>query len=142
MPRTGGQAFRGLSLAGNFIKTEWGSNMGFLGQDKEQDERLEALEEWLQGLTGLVQKQQVETAELKLDLIKLRLRLDEKLGEEDFDPAIMKLSTLLTEARGKAEEAAAAAEESWLKLQQNAADSLEELNAELEAAARRVDSDD
>ncbi len=116
--------------------------MSFFGHDSEQDDRLDQIEEWLHGLTGVVRKNQLETAELKLDLLKLRLRVDEKLESGDFDPAIMKLSSLLTEARGKAEEAAAAAEESWQKLQTNAAESLERLSAEIDAAVKQVDADD
>jgi len=116
--------------------------LGIFGRDHEQDKRLDQIEDWLQGLTGVVQQQQLETAKLKLDIIKLRLRLDEKLEGGDFDPAIMKLSELLSEARGKAKDAAAAAEDNWLQLQSNAANTLEQLNAELEAAARRMDADD
>lgn len=42
--------------------------MGLFGNDQEQDERLDAIEEWLQGLTEVVQKHQLNTAELRLEL--------------------------------------------------------------------------
>ncbi len=69
--------------------------------------------------------------------MKLKAQLGEKLSEQDFDPAILKLSTGLTEARELARQAAGAAEEGWGKLQKSAMDALDRLEAELEEAEKR-----
>ena len=36
--------------------------MGLFGDDQEQDARLDAIEDWLQGLTRVVQQHQLNTA--------------------------------------------------------------------------------
>ncbi len=114
--------------------------MGIFGADKEQDERIDAIEEWLQGLTAIVQKQNLALAELRLDVMKLKAQLGDKLSESDFDPAIVSLSDKLTQARKLAREAAGAAESGWKKMQQSALDALEELDKELaEASESRED---
>jgi hypothetical protein len=113
--------------------------MGLFGNDQEQDVRLDAIEDWLQGLTKVVQQHQLNTAELRLDLLKLQTGLDQKLSEDDFDPAVMQLSDKITEARVVAQQAAEAAGEGWAKIQQSAINSLEDLNNELARAAEGLD---
>ena len=114
--------------------------MGLFGNDQEQDARLDAIEDWLQGLTKVVQQYKLDTVELKLELMKLKAQVGEKLSEQDFDPAIMKISTRLAEARELARQAADAAEESWERMQQSALDALDELDAQLDEAERQRDS--
>ena len=109
--------------------------MGIFGNDKEQDERLNAIEEWLQGLTEVVQKQSLALAELRLEVMKLKTQVGDKLSEDDFDPAIRALSDKLTQARAMATEAASAAEASWQKMQQAALDALDDLDKELDEAS-------
>lgn len=113
--------------------------MGLFGHDQEQDERLDSIEEWLQGLTGVVHKHQLKTAKLQLDVLQLQAALDEKLTEGDFDPVIMKVSAKLTEAREAAREAAQAASESWASFQDDAATALAELDDELDRAAEELE---
>ena len=108
--------------------------MGFFGNDHEQDKRLDAIEEWLMGLTKVVQQHKLDTTELKIELMKLKAQVGEKLDEQDFDPAIMKLSDGLAEARVLAQQASEAAEEGWLKLQEAALDKIDELNEKLDEA--------
>lgn len=115
--------------------------MGLFGNDQAQDARLDAIEEWLHGLTGMVQKHQLDTAKLRLDLLKLQARVEEKLSEEDFDPVIMQLSNKITEARAVAKKATDSAEEGWTVLQKSAMTAREELNEELDEAAKRLDND-
>jgi len=110
--------------------------MGLFGNDQEQDERMEAIEEWLQGLTAVVQKHQLATAELRLDFLKLQAGVDQKLSEEDFDPVVMQFSDKITEARTVAKQAAELAGEGWAKVQKNAISSLEDLNKELDEASK------
>lgn len=113
--------------------------MGLFGNDQEQDARLDAIEDWLQGLTKVVQQHKLDTVELKLEMMKLRAQVGEKLSEQDFDPAIMKISAGLAEARELARQAADAAEEGWQNMQQSALDALDELDAQLEEAERQRD---
>jgi hypothetical protein len=113
--------------------------MGLFGNDQEQDTRLNAIEEWLQDLTGVVQKHRLDTAELRVDVMKLQAQVGDKLEAGDFDPAIMQLSGKIAEARVMAKQAADAAEEGWATMQKKAMDALEELSEELEDAADRLD---
>ena len=111
--------------------------MGLFGNDQEQNARLDAIEDWLQGLTKVVQQHKLDTVELKLELMKLKAQVGEKLSEQDFDPAIMKISAGLAEARELARQAAGAAGESWEKMQRSAMDALDELNEALDEAEKR-----
>ena len=113
--------------------------MGIFGADKEQNERIDAIEEWLQGLTAVVQKQNLALAELRLDVMKIKAQLGDKLSESDVDPALVALSDKLGKARALAREAAGAAEARWQSLQQAAMDALDELDQELEQAESRSD---
>ncbi len=115
--------------------------MSLFGNDKEQDARLDAIEDWLQGLTGVVQKNHLATSQLRIDLMKLQSGVDEKLSEEDFDPTVMQLNDRLAQARVKYEEAKSAAAENWTSLQHSAMQALEELDQELQEAAERMDED-
>ena len=113
--------------------------MGIFGNDKEQDARLDAVEEWLMGLSNVVRAHKLETTELRIEIKKIEAHIGalenqvgERLTEDDFDPAIMKLSEGLAEARVMVKEASEAAEEGWQKLQMAALDKLDEINAELD----------
>ncbi len=113
--------------------------MGIFGNDKEQDARIDAIEEWLQGLTAVVQKNHLATSQLRIDLMQLQSGVESKLAEGDFDPAIMQLNDQLANARVKYEEAKASAASNWASLQENSMLALEELDRELQAAADRMD---
>lgn len=115
--------------------------MGLFGSDKEQDARLDAIEEWLQGLTGVVQKNHLAVSQLRIDLMQLQSMVDSKLSEADFDPTVMQLNDQLAKARAKYEEAKSAAAENWAGLQAGAMQALEELDRELQEAAERMDED-
>lgn len=113
--------------------------MSLFGNNKEQDARLDAIEEWLQGLTAVVQKNHLATSQLRIDLLKLQAGVDNKLAEEDFDPTIIQLNDALALARVKYQEARAVAAENWSSLQNAAMKSLEDLDRELQEAADRMD---
>ena len=113
--------------------------MGLFGNDKEQDSRLDAIEEWLQGLTAVVQKNHLATSQLRIDLLQLQSSLDDKLSQEDFDPTVIMLNDRLAQARVKYEEARSVATENWASLQNSAMQSLEELDRELQEASERMD---
>ena len=113
--------------------------MSLFGNDKEQDARLDAIEEWLQGLTAVVQKNHLAASELRIDFLQLQSRVDSKLSEEDFDPTMIQLNDRLAQARVKYEAARAAAAENWTSLQNSAMQALEELDRELQEASDRMD---
>ena len=115
--------------------------MSLFGNDKEQDARLNAIEEWLQGLTAVVQKNHLATSQLRIDLLQLQSGVDAKLSEDDFDPTVMKLNDSLALARVKYEEARSVAVENWAGLQNKAMQALDELDQELQAAADRLDEE-
>jgi hypothetical protein len=115
--------------------------MGLFGNDQDQDARLDAIEEWLQGLTGVVQQHRLDTAELRLELMKLQAQVGEKLEAGDFDPAVLQLSDKIAEARVVAKQAADAVEEGWMAIQKNAMNAMEELSEKLENSADRPDDD-
>lgn len=115
--------------------------MSLFGNDKEQDTRLNDIEEWLQGLTGVVQKTNLATSQLRIELMQLQATVDSKLSEGDFDPTIMQLNDQLAQARVKYEEAKAAASENWSGLQNIAMQALEELDQELQEASKRMDEE-
>ena len=115
--------------------------MALFGNDKKQDARLDAIEDWLQGLTGVVQKNHLEVSQLRIDLLQLQTRIDDKLSEADFDPTILELNDSLAKARVKYQEARAAAAENWTGLQNSAMQALEELDRELQEAAERMDEE-
>lgn len=112
--------------------------MGLFGNDKALEERLTAIEEWLQGLTGVVQKNHLATSQLRIELLKLQASVNEKLSGEDFDPTILQLNDSLALARVKFEEAKSAAAENWTNLQAKAMKALEELDQELTSASERM----
>ena len=116
--------------------------MALFGNDKEQDTRLDAIEDWLQGLTGVVQKNHLATSQLRIELLKLQSGVNEKLSKADFDPTVIQLNDRLVHARVKYEEARSAVAENWTSLQQGAMKALEELDKELQEAADRMDGDD
>lgn len=105
--------------------------MSMFNVNKEQDDRLEAIESWLQGLTGVVQKQQIDTAELRLELMKLQSEIDVTQPATDFDPLFMQLSDKIAEARSLALEASVSSEGAWLKLQSSIKVKLEDLDEKL-----------
>ena len=115
--------------------------MSIFGNDKEQDARMDAIEEWLQGLTAVVQKNHLATSQLRIDLMQLQSGVNSKLAEGDIDPAIMQLNDQLAKARVKYEEAKAAAASNWASLQDKAMQALDELDQELQAAADRMDDE-
>lgn len=112
--------------------------MSLFGNDKAQEERLTAIEDWLQGLTGVVQKNHLATSQLRIDLLKLQASVNEKLSGEDFDPTILELNDALALARVKYEETKSAAAENWANLQTKAMKALEELDQELTNASERM----
>jgi hypothetical protein len=101
--------------------------MGIFGDDKLQDERIEALERHVRTLTETVQANQADLAEGRIAILKLQARIDEKVSVSDIDPTIVKLNEDLAKARKELDEASAAASETWASLQKGVRSAFETL---------------
>ena len=112
--------------------------MGLFGRDDEQDARLAALETHIRQLTEVVQQNQLDTATVRIELMKVQAQVDEKLSAEDFDPTIMDLNAKLAEARKQYEQVSAAATESWATMQSGATAALGTLRRSVEDASKSL----
>ena len=112
--------------------------MGLFGRDDQQDERIDALEAHVRGLTESLQQSQLDAASIRIDLMRLRAGVDGKLSSDELDPTFITLNQELTEARKQYEEVAAAASESWTTLQAGSTEAVQALRASVESAANRI----
>jgi hypothetical protein len=108
--------------------------MGLFADDKLQDDRLTALENYVRLLTETQHATQAELFETRIELLKLRAGLDEKVSATDVDPTIVKLNKELGEAREELSKVTVAAEEGWNTLQAGASDALESLRTSVREA--------
>jgi hypothetical protein len=112
--------------------------MGLFGDDKLQDERLDALEVHVRALTETVQANQVDLAAGWIAILALQAQVDEKVSADEVDPTIGKLNDQLGAARAKLEESSAAASESWATLQNGVRNSFETLRTSVHDATDRL----
>ena len=112
--------------------------MGLFGEDKRQDERLDALEHHVRVLTETVRANQVDLAEGRIAILELQAKLDDKVSAADIDPTIVKLNEDLATARQDLAKTGAAASESWAMLQEGTRKSFNTLRDSVQAAADRV----
>lgn len=108
--------------------------MGIFGDDKLQDERLDALENHIRELTQTVQANQADLAETQIAILGLQAKVDEKISVADVDPTIVKLNEELATARQELDKTSAAASESWAKLQGGVNDAFESLSTSMRSA--------
>jgi len=108
--------------------------MGIFGDDKLQDERLEALEGHVRALTQTVQANQADLAEAHIAILQLQAEVDDKVSEADVDPAVASLNEDLGRAREELERSKAAASESWATLQGGVNDAFESLRTSVQKA--------
>ncbi len=111
--------------------------MGLFGNDEQQDQRLDALESHVRALTETVQNNQLDTSEIRIQLIKLETQIGGKLSEGDIDPAIIELGDQLGAARRQLGEASAAAADSWSTLQAGVSEAAATLRAGIQSAAEQ-----
>ncbi len=112
--------------------------MGIFGDDKRQDQRIEALEKHVRALTETVQANQADIAASWIAILKVQAHVDEKVSAVDVDPAMKELNQQLGEARQRLEESSAAASESWATLQDGVRDSFETLRSSVRKASERL----
>ena len=108
--------------------------MGIFGNDREQDRKIDGMEEWLQGLTRIVQQHKLELVELKLEVKSLQAQMGEKVSARDVDPSIVRFNDRLAEARELARQASQSADENWRSLQEKAMSALDEIYNDIEQA--------
>jgi len=120
--------------------------MGLFGDDKRQDERLDALEQHIRILTETVQQNQLDIAASRIGILAIQAeietaakviedRLDEKVSSGEVDPVLQELNAELGKARVRLEESSEAAVETWGTLQGGVRDSFDALRTSLEDAA-------
>jgi len=120
--------------------------MGLFGDDKRQDQRLDALEQHIRILTETVQQNQLDIAVCRIGMLAIQAeietaakaikdRLDEKVSSSEIDPVLKGLNTELGQARVRLEESSEAAVETWGTLQGGLRDAFDALRTSLEDAA-------
>jgi len=112
--------------------------MGLFGDDKLQDQRLDALEAHIRKLTETVQNTQADLAAGQIALMVVQLQLDEKISADEVDPTLIELNTKLADARKRMEEAKEAGEESWKMLESGASESFKKLGQSINQAFDRL----
>jgi hypothetical protein len=115
--------------------------MGIFGDDKLQDERLDALEKHIRELTQTVHANQADLAETRIAILGLQAKVDEKISAADVDPSIVKLNEELATARQELEKTSAAASESWAKLQGGVNDAFKSLSKGVHDAFEKIKKD-
>lgn len=112
--------------------------MSLFTTDKEQDARLDAVENHLRAMSEAVQQTQLDVMTVNISLIRLESNLGEKVSTEDVDASILSLNEQLGIAREEYEKTAAAAEESWVTLHDGAASALSTLRSSVQQASDRI----
>jgi hypothetical protein len=112
--------------------------MGLFGDDKAQDERLDALEHHVRVLTQTVQANQADLAAGWIAILALQAQVDEKVSASDVDPTIDALNKQLGIARTELNKAETAATESWATLQDGVRNSFETLRTSVHDATDRL----
>ena len=109
--------------------------MGLFGDDKAQDERLDALEHHVRVLTETVQANQADLAAGWIAILALQAQVDEKVSASDVDPTIDALNKQLRNARTELNKAEARAHilEGYLK----ALDHIDEVIKLIRASSNR-----
>jgi len=115
--------------------------MSIFGADKEQDQRLDAIEEHLRTLTDDLARARLGIAGNRAVVLGLQATIEEKLQADDFDPAIMEFSEQLGKARVVFGQVEAATNEQWVAMQGQLSESLDAAEAFLEEAAEKLNSD-
>ena len=120
--------------------------MGLFGDDKLQNQRLDALEQHIRVLTETVQQNQLDIAACRIGILAIQAeinaaaeaiqkRLDEKVSTSEVDPMLQQLNADLGQARARLEESSQAAAATWGTLQGGLREALDTLRTSVEEAA-------
>ena len=121
--------------------------MGLFGDDKKQDERLDALEQHIRVLTESVQQNLLDTAGCRIRILAIESEmeaaaeaiqkgLDKKISTDEVDPVVQELNSKLGQVRQRLEESSQAAEETWTTLQGGLRDAFETLRTSVDEASK------
>ena len=111
--------------------------MGIFTHFKEQDARLEALEEHVRQVSEALQKSQIDLARQEIMVMSLQSQLEKKVSIEDIDPAITALNHEIAEARSEYDKLSSAASDSWSNIYSTLSDSVEKIRAKVEEVASK-----
>jgi hypothetical protein len=121
--------------------------MGLFGDDKRQDDRLDALESHVRIVTEAVRENQLDIASSQILLLEmqawmgqLQTQLGKKVSVDEVDPLMAELNEHLGSAREQLQKASAAADESWGTLQSGMHDSFETLRSSVRNASETLKS--
>ncbi len=121
--------------------------MGLFGDDKRQDDRLDALESHVRIVTEAVRENQIDIATSQIALLEmqawmgqLQTQIGKKVSVEDVDPLMADLNERLGLAREQLRKASAAANESWGTLQSGMQESFETLRSSVREASETLKS--
>ena len=112
--------------------------MGIFTHFKEQDDRLEALEEHVRQISEALQKSQIELVRQEIMVMSLQSQLESKVSTEDIDPGIAALNKEIAEARSEYDKLSSAAADSWSTIYSAVSDSVEKIRAKVEQAAHQA----
>lgn len=87
----------------------------------------------LRRLVEQVSQLTINLGQTRVELRKLALQVEGKVGHDDVDPAIVGINQALADARVKLAEVAAAAEENWNTLSEQLEDAVDEVNVKSHA---------
>ena len=111
--------------------------MGIFTHFKEQDARLEALEEHVRQISEALQKSQIDLTRQEIMVMSLQSQLERKVSTEDIDPGITALNKEIAEVRNQYNKLSSAASDSWSKIYSAVSDSVEKIRAKVEQAANK-----
>ena len=111
--------------------------MGIFTHFKEQDARLEALEEHVRQISEDLQKSQIDLVRQEIMVMSLQSQLESKVSTGDIDPGIAALNKEIVEARSEYNKLSSAASDSWSKIYSAVSDSVEKIRAKVEQAANK-----
>ena len=112
--------------------------MGVFSHFKEQEQRLDALEDHVRLLTETVQQNQIDIAAGLIVLLAVQAQVDGTVSTADVDPIMRDINEKLGVAREKYQQGSEAASDIWATMQSGVRDSLATLRHSAERARERL----
>ena len=115
--------------------------MGLFGHDDEQDARLDEIERHMRRMADHVNQLSADLSLTRMELLKTRIAVEKTVKADDVDPVFGQLNESLKSARQQLEATKAAADESWVMLQEGSDEALEALRNGIEGAYARLEEE-
>lgn len=100
---------------------------------KAHEEQHEETARVLRRLVEQVSQLTINLGQTRVELRRLSLKVEGKVGIEDVDPVILGINQAIADARIKLSEAAAAAEDQWNALSEELETAIEDVNEKAES---------